>query len=105
MELKVFYNGSDYVIADSRERAIEIWEHRTREEWDNYSEWKELRPSKRLKGLYRRADESTRNIWIKRSNNAGVTAKVVYGVDLEVESPLSEWIEVYGEGWLMSTEH
>lgn len=104
MELKVFYNGSDYIIARNIPHAVEIWESHTKEKWDNYSEWKEMQPTKRLKGMYRSVNEYTQKIWMERSNNPGITVKVVYGIDLEVESPLSVWAEVHGEGWLMSTE-
>lgn len=101
MELKVFYNGTDYVIAPNKARATQIWERYTGDEWDGglESEWRELPPTKKFKGMYRRVDDNVQEAWANLAENAGVTIKTVYGVDLEVEAPLSEWIDLYGEGW------
>ena len=99
--LKIWYNGSDNIIAKSKEAAIKIWEQTCGENWEDYEEYGdewiiENQKSYRLNF----EDEAERDELSPKNAEKGHDDGGYYA-----KASNRAWIKHQGAGWLSSENY
>ena len=102
--MDIFTDGTDTVIAESKEDAVKVWEETTGEKRSDYyddelAEWELVSPEKELTIVY---EDDPKRYPDKLPKNAKVHQKEPYLWAVTAKG--SEWIEESGRGFLCSTE-
>jgi len=101
--LQVYYNGSDWVIAESPEDAIKVWEETVGESWKEYAddgETFELDNRKSWSINFEDEDDAR-----KYAPNGGV---IIHADDKDyfrVEAFQEQWIDKQGRSWFCSENY
>jgi hypothetical protein len=103
--LQVYYNGSDWVIAESVEDAIKVWEETTGDKWADYAseedpdEWT-LDNRKSWSINFEDEDDAR-----KYAPNGGVIIHADEKDYFRVEAFQEQWIDKQGRSWFCSENY
>ena len=101
--LQVWYNGSDWVIAESTEDAAKVWEEFTGDVWQDYADDGEtFELDNRESWGVNFDDESDAK---EHLSNGGSIIHANDGDYFRVEASQEQWIEKQGRSWFCSENY
>ena len=98
--LQVYYNESDWVIAESTEDAVKAWEETVGESWESYADGGETFELNNRE-IWRVSFESKEDAAEFAPPNAEITHDGNAGY-WQARATQKQWIEKIGRGWFCS---